>query len=80
MALGGKRHAPAVLSTGKKPNNLCTGGLWASGPVWTGAENFAAAWIRTLDRPTYSEPLYRLRYPGPWKKKLTEQKVYVDCL
>jgi len=75
MASGSKRHAPAVIPTGKKPNNCGKGRLWASAPVWTGAENFAATGIRTLDRPTHSEPLYRLRYPGPWKqKKLPEHK------
>ena len=38
---------------------------WAPGPVWTGAENLAAAGIRSPDRPTHSESLYRLRYLGP---------------
>ena len=28
---------------------------WASGPVWTGAENFAATGIRSTDRPVSSE-------------------------
>lgn len=31
----------------------------------TGAENLIPTWIRSPDRPTRSESLYRLRYPGP---------------
>ena len=38
---------------------------WASGPVWTGAENLAHTWIRSPDRPARSESLYRLSYSGP---------------
>ena len=37
---------------------------WASGPVWTVAENLAPTRIRTPDRPVHSESLYRLSYPG----------------
>ena len=37
----------------------------APGPVWTGAENLASTGIRSPDRPSRSESLYRLRYPGP---------------
>jgi hypothetical protein len=33
--------------------------------VWTGAENLAPTGIRSPDRPTRSESLYWLRYPGP---------------
>ena len=32
---------------------------------WTGAENLAPTWIRSLDRPARSESLYRLSYPVP---------------
>jgi hypothetical protein len=35
-----------------------------SGPVWTGAENLAPTGIRSPDRPTCSQSLYRLRYPA----------------
>jgi hypothetical protein len=38
---------------------------WAPGPVWKGAENLALTGFRLSDRPTRSESLYRLRYPGP---------------
>ena len=37
---------------------------WAPGPVWTGAENLVPTGIRSLDRPSRSELLYRLRYPA----------------
>jgi len=40
---------------------------WASGPVWTGLENFAATGNRSSDRPARSESLYRPHYPGPTK-------------
>jgi len=38
---------------------------WTPGPVWTGAENLACTGIRSPDRPTLSESLYRLLYSGP---------------
>jgi hypothetical protein len=43
--------------------------LWASGPVWTGAENLAPTGIGSTDRPARSEWLYRVLYPGPQKYK-----------
>jgi hypothetical protein len=39
MGLGGQCHAQAALPLGKKPGTYCTFGFWATGPVWTGAEN-----------------------------------------
>ena len=36
----------------------------APGPVWTGAENLSPTGIRSQDRPTRSQSLYRLRYPA----------------
>ena len=38
---------------------------WASGRVWTGAENLAPTGIRSPDRPNHSESLYQLSCPGP---------------
>jgi len=41
---------------------------WASGPVWTGVEKvqfLTDTGVRTPNRPARSEPLYRLRHPGP---------------
>jgi len=37
---------------------------WASGPVWTGAENLAHTGIRSPDRPARRQSLYRLSYPA----------------
>jgi len=42
---------------------------WASGLVWTGAENLAPTEIRLPDHPARSELLYRLRYPSPHSTK-----------
>jgi hypothetical protein len=33
---------------------------WAPGPIWTGAENLAPTGIRSPDRQSRSESLYRL--------------------
>ena len=38
---------------------------WAPGPVWTGADNLAPTWIRSLELAARSKSLYRLRHPGP---------------
>ena len=40
--------------------------MWAPGPVWTGAENLASTGSRSPVRPTRSQSLYRLRYPGTY--------------
>jgi len=37
----GQRHAPAAPSPRERPGSHCTGGWWASGQVWRGAENLA---------------------------------------
>ena len=50
-----KDRVPIVQETG-----------WATGPVWTGAENLAPTGIRSLDRPVRSQSLYRLSYPAHW--------------
>jgi hypothetical protein len=38
---------------------------WNPMTVWTGTENFALTRFRSPHRPTGSESLYRLSYPGP---------------
>jgi hypothetical protein len=49
---------------GKDPvPNLQEAG-WASGSVWTGAENLAPTGIRSPDRPARRQSLYRLRFPA----------------
>ena len=47
---------------------------WASGTVWTGAENIVPIGIRSPDGPALSESLYRLSYPGPLKNLGTTSK------
>ena len=39
--MGGQRHAPAAFTPGKDPVSIVQEAGWASGPVWTGAENLA---------------------------------------
>ena len=60
MEMGGQRHAPAVLSPGKRPGTHCIGG-WV-GPR-AGTEDLAPTGFRSPDRPARSGSLYRLRYP-----------------
>jgi hypothetical protein len=45
---------------------------WAPRPVWTGAANLASTGIRSPDRPTRSESLYRLRY-GQGRPRLSPE-------
>jgi hypothetical protein len=56
---------PGRFTPGKDPVPIVQEAGWASGPVWTDAENLVPTGIRSPDRPTRSESLYRLRYPGP---------------
>ena len=60
----GQHYAPAVLYPGKEPVPIVQEAGWAPGPVWTGAENLAPTGIRSPDRPTLSQSLYRLSYPA----------------
>ena len=39
MEVGGQRHAPAALLPEKDPVPIVQEAGWATGPVWTGAEN-----------------------------------------
>jgi hypothetical protein len=52
------------FTPGKDPVLIVQGTGWATGLVWTGAENLAPIEIRSLDRPARSQSLYRLRYPA----------------
>jgi hypothetical protein len=57
--------APRPLFTpGKDPVPILQEAVWAPGPVWTGVDNLAPTGIRSPDRPTRSQSLYRLRYPA----------------
>jgi hypothetical protein len=48
---------------------------WDTGSFWTGAKSLATTGIRTLDRPSRSESLYRLNYPGPFLAILHSTKI-----
>ena len=65
MGVDGQRHAKVDLPPGKSPVTIVQEAGWATGPVWTGAENLAITAIRSPDRPARGEALYRLSYPGP---------------
>jgi hypothetical protein len=51
---------PQPLYPQEIPGTNCMGG-W---PVWTGEENLAPTGIQFPDRPTHSQSLHRLSYPG----------------
>jgi len=52
------------LTPGKEPVPIVQEALWASGPVWTGAENLAPTRIHSPDLPAHRQSLYRLSYPA----------------
>jgi hypothetical protein len=52
------------LTPGKGPVPIVQEAGWATGPVWTGAENLALTGIRSPDRPAHRQSLYRLSYPA----------------
>jgi hypothetical protein len=53
-----------LFTPGKDPVPIVREAEWASGPVWTGAENLVPTGIRSPDRPSRSQSLYRLSYPA----------------
>ena len=53
------------FTPGKDPVPIVQEAGWARGPVWTATEYLAPTGIRSPDRPTRSQSLYRLRYKGP---------------
>ena len=59
--VGGHRHTPAALPSGKRPVTHCTGG-WVGSRA--GLEDLAPIGIRPTDRPARSELLYRLSNPS----------------
>ena len=60
----GQHHDPAAPYPRERPGTHLQEVGWASGPVWTGAENLAPTGIRSPDRPARRQSLYRLRYPA----------------
>jgi hypothetical protein len=53
------------LPRGNDPVLIVQEAEWAAGPVWTDEENLASTGIRSSERPSRSQSLYRLRYPSP---------------
>ena len=66
MGGGWSAPRPGRITPRKDPVPIVWAG-WASGPVWTGAENLAYTGIRSPDRPARSETLYRLSYLGRYQ-------------
>jgi hypothetical protein len=64
----GQRHVPTASYPGEIPVPIVQEAGWASGPVWTGAENFFPSGIQSPDRPASSQSLYQLSYPAHTNK------------
>jgi hypothetical protein len=54
---------PGRFIPGKDPVPIVQEAGLAPGPIWTGVENLALTGIRSPNRPSLSQPLYRLNYP-----------------
>jgi hypothetical protein len=54
------KATPTAISPRKDPVPLVYEAGWAPRPVWTGKENLTLNGIRTPDRLTRNESLYRL--------------------
>ena len=67
--MGDQRYVPAALTRETDRVLIVQEAGWVSGPVWTGAENFAPppTGIRSPDPPARSESLCRLRCSGPYQ-------------
>jgi hypothetical protein len=62
-AVGGVSVTPRPLFTlGQDVVHIVQEVGWATGPVWTGAENLAPTGIRSPYRPASGQSLYRLSY------------------
>ena len=67
-----------LFNPGKDPVPIAQEAGWAPGSVWTGAENLAPTGIRSPDRPTRSQSLYRLRYPAHKHNKSFFKNIYCN--
>jgi hypothetical protein len=63
--VGVKHHAPESLLPGKSPGTHSIGGWVGPRAGLDGCGKTRPTWIRSPDRPTHSQSLYLLRYPGP---------------
>jgi len=64
MGVGGQPHASAASTPLKDPLHIVQEAGCAPGQVWTG-EKSRPHWDSIPDRPSRSQSLYRLSYPGP---------------
>jgi hypothetical protein len=66
--VGGQIHAAAALPKGQKPDIRCTGDWVDAGATLDGCAKSRppSTGIRSPDRQTRSQSLYRLSYPGPY--------------
>ena len=64
---------PRPFYSRERAGTHCVGGWVASEPVWTDAENLTSTGIRSPDRPTRSESLYRLGYPSPPRTEIGKE-------
>ena len=62
---GWSTSRPGRFTPRKDPVPIVQEDGWATGPVWTGAENFTPTGNRSPDSPARSESLYRLSYFDP---------------
>ena len=53
---------PRPLCPRQIPDTTTLKAGWATGPIWTSAENLALTGIQSTDGPARKESLYRLRY------------------
>ena len=68
------------LTPGQDPVPIVQEAGWASGLVWTDAENLAPTGIRSPDHPARRQSLYRLRYPAYAQKQENLQKIRKSIL
>ena len=73
MGVGGYGYSLGVLPRERDQVPIVQESGWAPEPVWTSEETLATTGIRSPDSPGRSECLYRLRYPGPWRRKQNAQ-------
>jgi hypothetical protein len=70
--VGGQRHTPAALRRERDLAPIVQEAGRAPGAVWTGVENLDPIGIRSTDRPTFSESLYRLCCPRQHRETMAQ--------
>ena len=65
MEVCGQRRAPAALYPRERPGTHRIGGWVGLRAGLEGYRTYGPTGVRSPDRPACSNPLYRLRCPGP---------------